>query len=129
MLQVYVVDSLEIGRERFRRGRRLELKTKKLVGFEAHTVLPYYIPLCIFYHPPIGLEWTSSATTGMSPHQSDQEDEETPLLQPERQHTTDKTPLPWRQLSVVLFLQLTEPLTAQVIAPFAPQVNPTRIHA
>jgi hypothetical protein len=59
----------------------------------------------------------------MSPHQSDQEDEETPLLQPERQHTTGKTPLPWRQLSVLLFLQLTEPLTSQVIAPFAPQVN------
>lgn len=59
----------------------------------------------------------------MSPHQSDREDEETPLLQPERQLTVGKTPLPWRQLSVILFLQLTEPLTAQAIAPFAPQVN------
>ena len=28
-----------------------------------------------------------------------------------------KTPLPWGQLSVVLFLQLAEPLTAQVISP------------
>ncbi|OJA10381.1 hypothetical protein AZE42_07793 [Rhizopogon vesiculosus] len=55
----------------------------------------------------------------MAPHQS--EDEEAPLLQPKKQHTIDKTPLPWRQLSVVLFLQLTEPLTAQAIAPFAPQ--------
>ncbi|OAX35122.1 MFS multidrug-resistance DHA1 sub-family [Rhizopogon vinicolor AM-OR11-026] len=56
----------------------------------------------------------------MSPHQS--EDEETPLLQPKKQHTVDKTPLPWRQFSVILFLQLTEPLTAQAIAPFAPQL-------
>lgn len=30
---------------------------------------------------------------------------------------TKKTPLPWGQLSVVLFLQLAEPLTAQVISP------------
>ena len=30
---------------------------------------------------------------------------------------TNKTPLPWGQLSVVLFLQLAEPLTAQVISP------------
>jgi hypothetical protein len=28
-----------------------------------------------------------------------------------------KTPLPWAQLSVVLFLQLTEPLTSEVIYP------------
>ncbi|OJA10383.1 hypothetical protein AZE42_07791, partial [Rhizopogon vesiculosus] len=58
----------------------------------------------------------------MSPHQSDQEDEESPLLRPERQHTVAKTPLPWRQLSVVLFSQLTEPLTSQAIAPFLPQL-------
>ena len=30
---------------------------------------------------------------------------------------TKKTPLPWGQLSVVPFLQLAEPLTAQVISP------------
>ena len=28
-----------------------------------------------------------------------------------------KTPLPWAQFSIVLFLQLAEPLTAQVISP------------
>ncbi|KAJ8588084.1 MFS multidrug-resistance DHA1 sub-family [Rhizopogon salebrosus TDB-379] len=58
----------------------------------------------------------------MSLHQSDREDEETPLLLPERRHTVGKTPLPWRQLSIIFFLQLTEPITAQAIAPFAPQL-------
>ncbi|KAG1858896.1 major facilitator superfamily domain-containing protein [Suillus subluteus] len=52
---------------------------------------------------------------------SHQVDEETPLLQPEEQHKI-KTPLPWRQLSIILFLQLTEPITAQAVAPFAPQL-------
>jgi MFS family permease len=52
---------------------------------------------------------------------SHQVDEETRLLQPEEQHKT-KTPLPWRQFSIILFLQLTEPITAQAIAPFAPQL-------
>ncbi|KAJ8588078.1 MFS general substrate transporter [Rhizopogon salebrosus TDB-379] len=58
----------------------------------------------------------------MSSHQSDREDEETPLQRPERRHTVDRTPLPWRQISIILCLQLTEPLTAQAIAPFAPQL-------
>lgn len=31
-------------------------------------------------------------------------------------------PLPWFQFSIILFLQLAEPLTSQVIYPFAPQV-------
>ncbi|PFH51063.1 hypothetical protein AMATHDRAFT_59741 [Amanita thiersii Skay4041] len=47
-------------------------------------------------------------------------DEETPLL-----HQTAKktpTPLPWFQLSILLFLQLAEPLTSQVIHPFAPDL-------
>ncbi|KAG0698309.1 major facilitator superfamily domain-containing protein [Suillus ampliporus] len=57
----------------------------------------------------------------MSPHQSNQVDEETPLLQHDEQHKV-KTPLPWRQFSIILFLQLTEPLTGQAIAPFAPQL-------
>ncbi|KAI9568189.1 major facilitator superfamily domain-containing protein [Boletus coccyginus] len=48
-------------------------------------------------------------------------DEETPLLQAQKQRTR-RTPLPWRQFSVILFLQLAEPLTSQVIAPFAPQL-------
>lgn len=45
-------------------------------------------------------------------------DEETPLL------PTKRTPLPWFQFSLIVFLQLAEPLTAQVIYPFAPQVYP-----
>ncbi|KAG1905235.1 major facilitator superfamily domain-containing protein [Suillus fuscotomentosus] len=50
-----------------------------------------------------------------------QMDEETPLLQPVKQKKA-RTPLPWRQFSIILFLQLAEPLTSQVIAPFAPQL-------
>ncbi|KAG2107268.1 major facilitator superfamily domain-containing protein [Suillus discolor] len=50
-----------------------------------------------------------------------QVDEETPLLQPVKQKAA-RTPLPWRQFSIILFLQLAEPLTSQVIAPFAPQL-------
>ncbi|KAG1732162.1 major facilitator superfamily domain-containing protein [Suillus lakei] len=49
-------------------------------------------------------------------------DEETPLLPPLPQQNTARTPLPWRQFSIILFLQLAEPLTSQVIAPFAPQL-------
>jgi len=48
-------------------------------------------------------------------------DEETPLLQ-ENNAKKRPTPLPWFQFSIVLFLQLAEPLTSQVIYPFAPQV-------
>ncbi|TFK75082.1 MFS general substrate transporter [Pluteus cervinus] len=47
-------------------------------------------------------------------------DEETPLLG--SQQATKKTPLPWFQFSLVLFLQLSEPLTSNVIYPFAPQL-------
>jgi len=50
-----------------------------------------------------------------------QVDEETPLLQSVQQKKA-RTPLPWRQFSIILFLQLAEPLTSQVIAPFAPQL-------
>ncbi|KAG1750088.1 major facilitator superfamily domain-containing protein [Suillus lakei] len=50
-----------------------------------------------------------------------QVDEETPLLRPVQQKKA-RTPLPWRQLSIILVLQLAEPLTSQVIAPFAPQL-------
>ncbi|KAF9648963.1 MFS general substrate transporter [Thelephora ganbajun] len=34
----------------------------------------------------------------------------------------EKTPLPWAQLSIVLFVQLAEPLTSQVIYPFVPEL-------
>jgi MFS family permease len=50
-----------------------------------------------------------------------QVDEETPLLQSVQQKRA-RTPLPWRQFSIILLLQLAEPLTSQVIAPFAPQL-------
>ncbi|KAE9402492.1 member of major facilitator superfamily multidrug-resistance, DHA1 sub-family [Gymnopus androsaceus JB14] len=50
-----------------------------------------------------------------------QVDEETPLLR-EQQCKPQRTPLPWFQFTLVLFLQLSEPLTSQVIYPFLPQL-------
>jgi len=56
-------------------------------------------------------------------------DEETPLLAQDSDEIhevgsrTARTPLPWRQFSILLLLQLVEPLTSQVIAPFLPQVR------
>ncbi|KAJ7690131.1 major facilitator superfamily domain-containing protein [Mycena rosella] len=62
----------------------------------------------------------------MSPRNDD--DETRPLLAP-RDDSNDihdvqqkRTPLPAFQLCIVLFLQLAEPLTSQVIYPFAPQL-------
>lgn len=49
-------------------------------------------------------------------------DEETPLLH-EQHHKKKPTPLPWAQFTILLVLQLAEPLTSQVINPFAPQVS------
>lgn len=37
--------------------------------------------------------------------------------------TREETPLPWAQFSLVLFLQLAEPLTSQAIYPFVPEVS------
>lgn len=51
-----------------------------------------------------------------------QTDEETPLLR-SQQGPVKRTPLPWFQIFIVLFLQLAEPLTSQVIYPFLPQVR------
>ncbi|ESK95843.1 member of major facilitator superfamily multidrug- dha1 sub-family [Moniliophthora roreri MCA 2997] len=48
-------------------------------------------------------------------------DEETPLLR-DQQPKIKRTPLPWFQFTIVLFLQLAEPLTSQVIYPFTPQL-------
>jgi len=47
-------------------------------------------------------------------------DEESPLLplQPVK-----PTPVPWFQVSIVAFAHLAEPLTSQVIYPFAPQAS------
>ena len=52
-------------------------------------------------------------------------DEETPLLRSQGNGGAKilKTPLPWRQLSMLLVLQIAEPLAACVIFPFAPQVS------
>ncbi|GBE88221.1 MFS general substrate transporter [Sparassis crispa] len=50
-------------------------------------------------------------------------DEETPLLQPDSPLLKPaRTPLPWAQLTILLVLQLAEPLTSQVISPFAPDL-------
>lgn len=49
-------------------------------------------------------------------------DEETPLLSSEQQAKKWPTPLPWNQFGLILILQLAEPLTSQVIYPFAPQL-------
>ncbi|KAG1876636.1 MFS multidrug-resistance DHA1 sub-family [Suillus subalutaceus] len=55
---------------------------------------------------------------------SQQLDEETPLLRSEGNALAKKpqTPLPWRQFSMVLVSQIAEPMTSQVISPFAPQL-------
>ncbi|KAG1818714.1 MFS multidrug-resistance DHA1 sub-family [Suillus subaureus] len=50
-----------------------------------------------------------------------QDDEETPLLQQPEQPTT-RTPLPWDQLWIILFLQVSEPLSCQTLSPFIPQL-------
>lgn len=49
-------------------------------------------------------------------------DEETPLLRSQTRKP-QKTPLPWGQFTILLVLQLAEPLTGQVIYPFAPEVS------
>ncbi|KIJ65124.1 hypothetical protein HYDPIDRAFT_111019 [Hydnomerulius pinastri MD-312] len=57
-------------------------------------------------------------------------DEQTPLLRaPDSERHTEeqdvepeRTPLPWRQLATLLVIQISEPLTSQVISPFAPQL-------
>ncbi|EIN04032.1 member of major facilitator multidrug-resistance DHA1 sub-family [Punctularia strigosozonata HHB-11173 SS5] len=49
-------------------------------------------------------------------------DEETPLLDERHDKKPQPGPIPWNQFSIVLFLQLAEPLTSQVIYPFAPQL-------
>ena len=54
------------------------------------------------------------------------EDEETPLLRDEHNHGHRKrhhSPIPWAQFTIILVLQLAEPLTSQVIYPFAPEVS------
>ncbi|KAH8111238.1 MFS general substrate transporter [Phellopilus nigrolimitatus] len=64
----------------------------------------------------------TTVTTAARPRPAD---EETPLLRPahdKKPKPAEETPLPWAQFSIVLFLQLAEPLTSQVIYPFVPQL-------
>ncbi|KAG2038922.1 hypothetical protein BDR03DRAFT_1090874 [Suillus americanus] len=49
-----------------------------------------------------------------------EDDEDTPLLQRPQQPTT--TPLPWDQLWIILFSQLSDPLSSKTLVPFIPQV-------
>ena len=51
-----------------------------------------------------------------------EDDEETPLLRSDTRKR-ERTPIPWGQFSILLICQLAEPLTSQVINPFAPEVN------
>jgi hypothetical protein len=48
-----------------------------------------------------------------------QDDEETPLLQ----QLIARTPLPWDQFWIILFLQFPDSLVFQTLAPFTPQVS------
>jgi len=79
--------------------------TQSLLGVGGR--IPYAVRSIPFHRLRCALAMTSS-----------QSGEETPLL-PSRK----RTPLPWFQFSIILFLQLAEPLTSQVIYPFAPQVR------
>lgn len=61
-----------------------------------------------------------------------QTDEETPLLASETHNASHKrkhTPIPWGQFAILLVLQLAEPLTSQVIYPFAPEVSRIPTHS
>ncbi|KAI0291899.1 MFS general substrate transporter [Multifurca ochricompacta] len=53
---------------------------------------------------------------------NDNYDEETPLLPPEPALKKPSKPVPWGQIWILLVLQLAEPLTAQVIYPFTPEL-------
>jgi MFS family permease len=47
-------------------------------------------------------------------------DEETPFLAQEQR----RAHVPWSQITLLLIIQLSEPLTSQIISPFAPEVCP-----
>ncbi|KAG1821648.1 major facilitator superfamily domain-containing protein [Suillus subaureus] len=51
-----------------------------------------------------------------------QNDEETLLLQRPQQPTT-RTPLPWDQLWIILFSQLSDPLSSKTLVPFIPNIG------
>jgi hypothetical protein len=49
-------------------------------------------------------------------------DEQTALLAPQSKNQRQPTPLPWLQISIVLLLQVCEPITSQSIYPYINQV-------
>ncbi|KAG1858892.1 major facilitator superfamily domain-containing protein [Suillus subluteus] len=51
-----------------------------------------------------------------------QDDEETPLLQRPEQRMARTSPLPWDQFWIILFLQFSDSLVFQTLAPFTPQL-------
>ncbi|KAG2138592.1 major facilitator superfamily domain-containing protein, partial [Suillus bovinus] len=51
-----------------------------------------------------------------------QDDEETPLLQRPEPSTASRTPLPWDQFSIVLFLEMLDPLSSGTLSPFIPEL-------
>ncbi|KAG2038140.1 MFS multidrug-resistance DHA1 sub-family [Suillus americanus] len=51
-----------------------------------------------------------------------QDDEETPLLQRPEQRMAQTSPLPWDQFWIILFLQFSDSLVFQTLAPFTPQL-------
>jgi len=69
---------------------------------------------------PATLHRLHSCTSPSKTTMSSRIDEETPLL---HSQPAKSTPLPWGQFSIILFVQLAEPLTSHVIYPFAPQVS------
>lgn len=59
----------------------------------------------------------------MSNERNDHMDEESPLLQSASDEEQKVTPLPKAQLSILLLIQLIEPLCAMCILPFLNQVR------
>jgi hypothetical protein len=61
----------------------------------------------------------------MSANDADAVDEETPLISsPSKPSTPRHTPLPKLQISIILFLQLSEPIMSQSIYPYINRVRP-----
>lgn len=56
-------------------------------------------------------------------HDGNRCDERSPLIPGEQISAQKPTPLPWLQLTILLFLQLAEPITSHCILPFINQVR------
>ncbi|CAK5268660.1 unnamed protein product [Mycena citricolor] len=99
--------------------------------FLANTTFAFSPPPRSLLPPSLGLSLKSmAAAASLHPTDGEDHDETRPLLGARRDlnerndQTTPlkRTPLPLAQLYLVLFLQLAEPLTSQVIYPFLPQL-------